>query len=133
MDLWPGSRSPLGASWDGQGVNFALFSENAAGVDLCLFDDEGNEKAMPLTEVTASVWHGYVPGIGPGQRYGFRVHGPYAPKRGHRFNPAKLLIDPYAKAVEGPVEYRRANVLPYVPDGEDADLRRDDADDAAAI
>jgi glycogen operon protein len=101
--LWPGDVYPLGAHWDGKGTNFALFSENATGVDLCLFDEDDRETCIPLTEVSNFVWHGYLPGIGPGQRYGFRVHGPYAPEEGHRFNPHKLLIDPYAKAIDGEV------------------------------
>jgi isoamylase len=101
--LWPGDVYPLGAHWDGKGTNFALFSENATGVDLCLFDNNDKETRVPLTEVSNFVWHGYLPGIGPGQRYGYRVHGPYAPEEGHRFNPHKLLIDPYAKAIDGEV------------------------------
>lgn len=101
--LWPGKPYPLGASWDGQGTNFALFSENATAVELCLFDEQGWETRLPLTEVYNFIWHGYIPGIKPGQRYGFRVYGPYAPEAGHRFNPHKLLIDPYAKAIAGDV------------------------------
>lgn len=101
--LWPGDVYPLGAHWDGKGTNFALFSENAAGVDLCLFEGD-EETRIPFTEVSNFVWHGYLPGIGPGQRYGFRVHGPYEPGQGHRFNPNKLLIDPYAKAIDGNVK-----------------------------
>jgi isoamylase len=130
--VWPGEPFPLGAIWDGEGTNFSLFSEHAERVELCLFDGD-DETRVELRERTAFNWHGYLPGVGPGTRYGYRVHGPYAPEQGHRFNSAKLLIDPYAKAIEGPVIYGRANVLPYVPDGEDADLCRDDADDAAAI
>ncbi len=99
MTLWSGKPHPLGASWDGEGTNFALFSENATGVELCLFDEQGSETRLPLVEVENYVWHGYVPGIKPGQRYGFRVYGPYEPEKGHRFNPAKLLIDPYAKMI----------------------------------
>jgi glycogen operon protein len=100
--LWPGQPYPLGATWDGSGVNFALFSEPATGVDLCLFDDVESglvRERFELRERTDLVWHGYVPGLGPGQLYGYRVHGPYAPDRGLRFNSAKLLIDPYAKAL----------------------------------
>src|SRR5215208_7070818 len=133
MDLWPGSRYPLGASWDGRGVNFALFSENAERADLCLFDEYGDEKTIPLTEVTAFVWHGYVPGVGPGQRYGYRVHGPWSPETGQRFNPAKLLIDPYAKAIEGDVDHAAGRAFPYAPDGDDRDLVRDESDDAPPI
>ncbi len=134
MNVWPGRPFPLGATWDGRGTNFSLFSENAERVDLCLYGDDGTETCVPLTERTAFNWHGYVPDVGPGRRYAFRVHGPYDPARGHRFNPAKLLIDPYAKAIEGGVRWHEANVLPYVPDGtDDADLEPDDEDDAAAI
>jgi len=129
----PGRPFPLGAIWDGGGTNFSLFSEHAQRVELCLFDDTGAETRVDLTEVTAYYWHGYLPGIGPGQRYGYRVDGPYDPQRGHRFNAAKLLIDPYAKAIEGPVDWDAGNVLPYVPNGEDADLEPDDEDDADAI
>jgi glycogen operon protein len=128
---WPGRPFPLGPAWDGEGTNFSLFSENAERVELCLFDDADRETRIPLTERTAFHWHGYIPGVGPGQRYGFRVHGPYDPATGHRFNPAKLLIDPYAKAVEGPIRFDRARVLPYAPGGDD--LRKDLTNDAAAI
>ena len=133
MRVWPGKPFPLGPKWDGQGTNFSLFSENAEKVELCLFDEEDRETRYALTERTAFHWHGYLPGVGPGQRYGYRVHGPWAPEQGHRFNPDKLLIDPYAKSIEGPVLWERGNALPYVPNGEDADLERDDEDDAAAI
>ncbi|MET0285572.1 MAG: glycogen debranching protein GlgX [Polyangiales bacterium] len=101
MKLLPGSSHPLGATWDGEGVNFALYSENASGVELCLFDEAGQETRLSLPHKTAFVWHGYVPGLKPGQRYGFRVHGPYEPERGLRFNPEVVLLDPYAKALEG--------------------------------
>jgi isoamylase len=133
-ETWPGEPFPLGAAWDGGGTNFALFSENATRVELCLFDVDGIEERVELTETTAYVWHGYLPLVGPGQRYGYRVHGPYAPDDGHRFNPSKLLLDPYAKSIEGPILFDAANVLPYVPSGEeDADLEPDDEDDADAI
>lgn len=135
-ELWPGEAFPLGPSWDGQGTNFSLFSENAERVELCLFDDDDNEERIELCERTAFHWHGYLPGVGPGQRYGYRVHGPYDPAAGHRFNPDKLLIDPYAKSIEGKVRWNRANVLPYVPTpdaGDEADLEIDDSDDAVAI
>jgi isoamylase len=132
--VWPGRPFPLGPLWDGSGTNFSLFSENAERVELCLFDGDDVETRVELSERTAFNWHAYLPGVGPGQRYGYRVHGPYEPASGHRFNPAKLLIDPYAKAIEGPVRWERANVLPYLPDGsEEADLRPDGADDAAAV
>ena len=97
MKVWPGQPFPLGATWDGEGTNFSLFSEHAERVELCLFDDD-QETRVELHEVTAHNWHCYIPGIGPGQRYGCRVHGPYDPAGGHRFNANKLLIDPYAKA-----------------------------------
>ncbi len=99
MNVLPGLAYPLGAAWDGRGVNFALYSENADQVELCLFDEDGRETRATLTHQTAFVWHGYVPGVGPGQRYGYRVHGPYEPERGQRFNPNVVLLDPYAKAV----------------------------------
>ena len=113
-ELWPGRPFPLGATWDGNGTNFSLFSEQAERVELCLFGDDDAEERVELTERTAFNWHGYLPGVGPGQRYGYRVHGPYDPRAGHRFNPAKLLIDPYAKSIEGKVRWNRGNVLPYV-------------------
>ena len=133
MRLWPGQPFPLGPRWDGEGTNFSLFSEHAEKVELCLFDASDRETRYDLTERTAFNWHGYLPGVGPGQRYGYRVHGPWAPEQGHRFNPKKLLIDPYAKAIEGAVRWDLANTLPYVPGDEDADLERDDEDDAEAI
>jgi glycogen operon protein len=113
MRAWPGSPYPLGATWDGAGTNFALYSGVAERVELCLFGGDGPARSAPetrvaLTEADGFVWHGYLPGIGPGQRYGYRVHGPYEPGRGHRCNPAKLLLDPYAKAVEGEVRWSRA-------------------------
>jgi len=133
-EVWPGRPFPLGATWDGHGTNFALFSENAAEVTLCLFDGEGHAEQIPVVERTAHIWHCYLPGIHAGQCYGYRVDGAYDPSDGHRFNPSKLLIDPYAKAIEGPVRWDAANVLPYTPDGtEHADLEPDDEDDAEAI
>ncbi|WP_375431560.1 glycogen debranching protein GlgX [uncultured Friedmanniella sp.] len=104
MDIWPGKPYPLGATYDGTGVNFALFSEVAERVELCLVDDELNETRIELVEVDGSVWHGYVANVQPGIRYGYRVHGPYDPKQGHRCNPAKLLLDPYAKAIDGQID-----------------------------
>src|ERR1700677_1238512 len=103
MHIWPGSPYPLGATWDGWGTNFALFSEVAERVELSLFDPAGAEERVPLTEVDGFVWHGFLPTISPGQRYGYRVHGPYDPPRGCRCAPSKLLLDPYAKAVDGDV------------------------------
>jgi len=102
--LWPGHPYPLGATFDGSGVNFALFSEVADAVEVCLIADDGTETRVGLTEVDGHVWHGYLTGIEPGQRYGFRVHGPYDPANGHRCNPAKLLLDPYAKAFDGQID-----------------------------
>ncbi len=108
MRIWPGTAYPLGATWDGSGTNFALFSEAAEQVELCLFDAEDQESRIELAEVDGFVWHGYLPGIGPGTRYGYRVHGPYDPSRGHRCNPAKLLLDPYAKAMHGNVRWHES-------------------------
>ena len=109
MQILPGSPYPLGATWDGKGVNFALFSEHATAVDLCLYaGPRGNRELarLELPEYTNQTWHGYVPDLGPGQRYGYRVHGPYEPANGHRFNPAKLLLDPYARAIDGTIRAR---------------------------
>ncbi len=105
---WPGDAYPLGATFDGEGTNFAIYAENADRVELCLFDDENNERSIRLEEITAFTHHGYVPGVGPGQRYGYRVHGPWSPADGLLFNSAKLLLDPYAKAIEGEVEWSEA-------------------------
>jgi isoamylase len=105
IQLESGKPDPLGATWDGEGTNFALFSENATRVELCLFDERGREICLPLTQVENYVWHGYVPGVHPGQTYGFRVYGAHDPKKGHRFNPTKLLLDPYAKAISGDVSH----------------------------
>jgi isoamylase len=104
MDIWPGHPYPLGATFDGSGVNFALFSEVADKVEVCLIDDDGAETRVELTEVDGYVWHGFIPTIQPGQRYGFRVHGPFDLENGHRCNPAKLLLDPYAKAIDGQID-----------------------------
>jgi glycogen operon protein len=100
-EVWPGSPAPLGAHWDGTGTNVALWSAGAQAVDLCLFDPDGTEHRQRLQETTHQVWHGRLPGVGPGQRYGYRVHGGYHPASGARYNPAKLLLDPYARAVDG--------------------------------
>ncbi|MER7073947.1 glycogen debranching protein GlgX [Terrabacter sp. NPDC000476] len=104
MEIWPGKPYPLGATYDGSGVNFAVFSEVAERIELCLLDDDLGETRLDLPEVDGFVWHGYVPYVQPGQRYGFRVHGPYDPENGHRCNPSKFLLDPYAKAIEGQAE-----------------------------
>ncbi|HEY9337802.1 MAG TPA: glycogen debranching protein GlgX, partial [Kribbella sp.] len=104
MQKWPGRPYPLGATYDGAGTNFAVFSEVADRVDLSLVGDDGAEQLVQLTEVDGFVWHAYLPGVQPGQRYGFRVHGPYNPAEGHRCNPSKLLLDPYAKAIDGQID-----------------------------
>ncbi|MBF0689797.1 MAG: glycogen debranching protein GlgX [Cellulomonas sp.] len=104
MHIWPGRPYPLGATYDGTGTNFALFSGVAERVELCLIADDGTETRVDLPEVDAFVWHGYLPSIAPGQRYGYRVHGPYDPAAGHRCDPSKLLLDPYAKAIDGQID-----------------------------
>jgi len=124
MKIWPGNPYPLGATCDDGGTNFSLFSEIAQRIELCLFDEQGCETRVDLPEVSGHCWHGYFPEIEPGQRYGFRVHGPWAPEQGHRCNPAKLLLDPYAKAIDGDVR-RDDAIFPYQPGGE-PDLRNDD-------
>ena len=105
--VWPGRPYPLGATWDGEGVNFALFSEHAEGVELCLYDPDARqpEARVQMREKTHQVWHCYLPEARPGLRYGYRVHGPYAPEQGHRFNPSKLLLDPYAKSIRGELKW----------------------------
>ncbi|MFE2580513.1 glycogen debranching protein GlgX [Streptomyces sp. NPDC059378] len=113
-----GHPYPLGAEFDGRGTNFALFSEVAERVDLVLVDDDGTHRQIPLTEVDGFVWHGYLAGVGPGQRYGYRVHGPWHPGSGHRCNPAKLLLDPYARAVDGQID-GHASLYERAPDGPD--------------
>ncbi|HET9171406.1 MAG TPA: glycogen debranching protein GlgX [Actinospica sp.] len=131
---WPGSWRPLGVSFDGQGVNAALWAAGASGVDLCLFDEDGTEHRVPLSESTFHVWHGYVPGVEPDTRYGFRVYGPWEPELGHRWNPDKLLLDPYARAMTGDFELDDAvygdqpgDSAPFVPKGVVVD-ERDNAD-----
>jgi isoamylase len=146
MDIWPGKPYPLGATFDGHGTNFALFSEVAERVELCLFDADGVETRVTLPEADAFCWHAYLPGVQPGQRYGYRVHGPWAPDEGHRCNPSKLLIDPYAKAVDDEVRWNPAvfgyrfgepensrndeDSAPYVPKGIVIDQGFDWEDDA---
>ncbi len=112
MRIWPGHHAPLGSTFDGIGTNFSVFSEVADRVELCLFDEQGVETRVDFTERTALCWHGYLPDVKPGQRYGFRVHGPWAPDQGAWCNPAKLLLDPYAKAIDGPWTWNEA-VFPY--------------------
>ena len=104
MQTWPGRPYPLGATYDGSGTNFAVFSEVAERIELCLVADDGTEERLDLPEVDAFVWHAYLPDVHPGQRYGFRVHGPYDPAHGQRCDPAKLLLDPYAKAIDGQID-----------------------------
>jgi isoamylase len=135
MRVWPGRSYPLGATWDGEGVNFALFSENATAVELCLFEEHEQAQEshrIPVTERTDQVWHVYLPEVRPGQLYGYRVHGPYEPAAGHRFNPAKLVIDPYAKALSGFVKWSDT-MFGYTMGGADADLVRDDRDNAGHV
>jgi glycogen operon protein len=132
MEIWPGGPFPPGATWDGGGTNFSLFSENADAVELCVFDDSGTETRFPLTEATAHYWHGYVPGVGPGHRYGYRVHGPWKPQEGLRFNPSKLLLDPYALAIDGDVDWG-PEVFAYEMGDEAADLSYNGADDASRM
>ena len=127
-----GRPFPLGSSWDGLGVNFALFSANATKVELCLFDSDGTTETerIELPEYTDEVWHGYLPDARPGQVYGYRVHGPYAPKEGHRFNPNKLLLDPYAKQIVGELRWDHA-LFGYTIGAPDGDLSFDGRDSAA--
>lgn len=109
--VWPGRPYPLGATWDGEGANFALFSEHAEEVELCLFDARANRELerVSLSERTDQVFHGYLPNARPGLVYGYRVHGPYDPTRGHRFNPNKLLLDPYARSIVGALRWSEAH------------------------
>jgi isoamylase len=130
MEIWPGKPFPLGATYDGSGTNFSLFSEAAERVELCLFDEGGKQSCLDLPESTCQHWHGYLPGVGPGQRYGYRVHGPWAPREGRRCNPAKLLLDPYAKAIEGEVSWNEA-VFPY--HFGDVDGKASDSDSAPFV
>jgi len=135
MRIWPGQPYPLGATWDGEGVNFALFSENAAAVDLCLFRDPGEQAEMAriaMRSRTHMVWHVYLPDVRPGQTYGFRVHGPHEPSHGHRFNPSKLLLDPYAKAISGTIQWNDA-LFGYAVGDPGADLSFDSRDSAGFL
>jgi isoamylase len=135
MRVWPGRPYPLGATWDGEGVNFALFSEEATGVELCLFDgpEDGVERQkVQMAERTDQVWHCYLPDIRPGQYYGYRVHGPYDAAKGQRFNPAKLLIDPYAKAITGEIKWSNA-LFAYKVGGPNEDFEPTPDNDAAGI
>jgi glycogen operon protein len=131
--ILPGRPYPLGATWDGTGVNFSIYSENAVRVELCLFETATSQcENLDLRERTAHVWHCFLPGVRPGQFYGYRVHGPYDPDKGLRFNPAKLLIDPYARAVAGKVDWN-APIFPYQLGNADEDHAKDDRDDAAGV
>ncbi len=130
--VWPGKPNPLGATWDGGGVNFALFSEHATKVELCLFSsvtDRTETHTVNLREQTDRVWHGYLPDIRPGQLYGYRVHGPYDPAVGHRFNPHKVLLDPYARAIGRGIGWSDAMFGFRIGDSAD-DLSFDDRDNA---
>jgi glycogen operon protein len=127
MRVWPGNAYPLGAIWDGTGTNFAIFSEVAEQVELCLFGEDSTEKRITLTEVDGFVWHCYLPDVGPGQRYGFRVYGPYEPRLGHRCNPAKLLLDPYGKAVDGQVTNNPALFSYVLGSSDPSSLNADDS------
>src|SRR5579862_3254425 len=129
LQISPAEPFPLGAHYHGHGTSFSVFSEVATNVELCLFDADGHERRLAMPDVTAFCWHGYVPGIGPGQRYGFRVDGPWAPAEGHRCNASKLLLDPYARAISGSVKWGSA-MLPYQPGNPD---ERSDEDNAAFV
>src|SRR5947208_1956004 len=122
--VWPGTPYPLGATYDGAGTNFSLFSEIAEKVELCLID-HGGETRITLDEVDGYVWHAYLPNITPGQRYGYRVHGPFEPAAGHRCDPSKLLLDPYGKAFQGDFDFGQAlfsyDLAAVHPDGPNAD------------
>jgi isoamylase len=127
VKIWPGNPYPLGATYDGSGTNFSVFSEVATRVELCLFDDQGAQTCADFPETTGFIWHGYIPNIGPGQRYGFRVHGAWEPQKGQRCNPSKLLLDPYGKAVQGEVKWTEA-IFPYLfSQGEDSKNEIDSA------
>jgi len=127
VETWPGAAFPLGATLKADGTNFALFSEMAERVDLCLYDDNGAETCVPLLEVDAFIWHAFLPGVGAGQRYGYRVHGAYDPENGQRADPSKLLLDPYAKAISGEIDWDQS-LFSYKFDDPDT---RNDQDSAA--
>ncbi|MGE0040000.1 MAG: glycogen debranching protein GlgX [Vicinamibacterales bacterium] len=134
LRMFPGAPYPLGATWDGLGVNFAIYSEHATAVDLCLFDgpsDTAERTRIRLVEQTDMVWHAYLPDVRPGQLYGYRVHGPYEPAQGHRFNPHKLVVDPYAKAIARPVQWSDT-LFGYQVGHAEADLVIDERDSAAS-
>ncbi|MFL5516243.1 MAG: glycogen debranching protein GlgX [Gemmatimonadales bacterium] len=135
--VWPGAAGPLGAMWDGEGTNFAIFSEHATAVELCLFDRPdagGDTERIALLERTDQIWHAYLPDVRPGQLYGYRVHGPWAPEEGHRCNPAKLLLDPYARAISGTIRWSDAlSGYSMAQPMDQRDLLADDADSAAGL
>ncbi|KIE59435.1 glycogen debranching protein [Methylacidiphilum kamchatkense Kam1] len=128
----PGRTYPLGATWDGQGVNFALYAEHATKVELCLFDSTGKETKIPITDCTDYIWNVYIPSLAPGQLYGYRVHGPYEPQLGHRFNPHKLLLDPYAKLIKGELNWNEA-VFGYKINDPQSDLSFNETDSAPYV
>src|SRR5690606_5899663 len=133
--IYPGKPYPLGATWDGEGVNFSLYAENATKVQVCLFDSDAadaHEEKITLTERTHQVWHGYIPGLKPGQRYGYRVHGPFEPNEGHRYNPHKLLLHPYATAIAGVVNAHEVH-FGYGPGPPDGDLSFSKVDSAPHV
>jgi len=132
--LWEGESTQLGATWDGLGVNFSLFSANATKVELCLFDQTGAQELqrIELPEYTDEVWHGYLPDAGPGTVYAYRVHGPYRPEQGHRFNPHKLVLDPYAKAHIGQLKWG-PELFGYTLGAKGDDLTFDQRDSAALM
>ena len=134
MKIWPGKPYPMGASWDNEGVNFSLFSLNAEKVELCLFDSQTQSETarIKMPEYTDHVWHVYLPEMRPGQLYGYRVYGPYEPEKGHRFNPSKLLIDPYAKAIGGGIQWDDS-LFGHTIGHPDQDLSKDERDSATYI
>jgi isoamylase len=133
LETWPGKPYPLGSNYDGNGVNFALFSENASAVDLCLFDEDNSEThRIPVKHRTHNQWHIYIPGLQPGQLYGYRIHGPYDPENGHRFNPSKLCIDPYAKALSG-IEKWNDSLFAYEIGHKNKDLSLSQSDSAPFV
>src|SRR4051812_18598420 len=135
MRIRPGVPYPLGATWDGMGVNFALFSEHATGVELCLYAKETDAEEVVrigMKERTNQVWHCYLPDVRPGQLYGYRVHGPYEPAQGHRFNPAKLVLDPYARAITGGIRWDDT-VFGYTLGAGKEDFQKDDRNSAGAM
>lgn len=132
IPAWPGNPYPLGATYDGMGVNFALFAEHASAVDLCLFDQDGSEKRIKITERTHNSWHVYLPGIRPGQAYGYRVHGHFDPNEGYRFNPNKVLIDPYAYSINGTINWNDA-LFSYIMNEPSEDLSYNTSDSAHFI